>query len=110
MQCVACHTDGWLDRAHIVPKYKGGKNRQDNAIPLCKRCHSTSEGKDPDQIVEWARQCRINGKLIVPPWVQPKTELEQALFEALCDAGLGKEAERVVGETWLAARRVKSWE
>ena len=36
---------------HIVPKACGGKDRMDNFIALCKKCHDlVSEGKGPGEI------------------------------------------------------------
>jgi len=37
--CAICHTRGKGDVHHIIPVSKGGTNRADNGVFLCKKCH-----------------------------------------------------------------------
>lgn len=43
LQCFACGRTGILDRAHIIPKHKGGSDKLSNLHLLCRSCHAESD-------------------------------------------------------------------
>lgn len=43
LQCFACGRTGVLDRAHIIPKHKGGSDNLSNLHLLCRSCHAESD-------------------------------------------------------------------
>jgi hypothetical protein len=38
-QCILCGCKDKLHIHHIIPRHKGGKDRDDNLVTLCKNCH-----------------------------------------------------------------------
>lgn len=38
-KCQICGWDGPCDRAHIIPKSKGGTYKSNNVLILCPNCH-----------------------------------------------------------------------
>lgn len=55
LQCFACGRAGVLDRAHIVPRHKGGSDDLSNLHLLCKSCHAESDLFHGRQYWRWFR-------------------------------------------------------
>lgn len=55
LQCFACGRTGILDRAHIVPRHKGGSDELSNLHLLCKSCHAESDLFHGRQYWRWFR-------------------------------------------------------
>jgi hypothetical protein len=71
-RCFACgNTNDWFEqapcqRAHIIPRCKGGSDGVDNLHMLCRICHRDSEGlEEPAKYWRWFFERTINDMSLV---------------------------------------------
>ena len=59
--CFACWSSKYIERAHIVPRNKGGADDASNLHLLCGACHRKTEGLEKELYFNWLKKERSLG-------------------------------------------------
>ena len=71
-KCMKCGRSSELEIHHIIPIRKGGTNRIDNLVLLCKRCHEKADKYGNEEQLNKCRERIFNER-------KKKTPLERHL-------------------------------